>query len=254
MFFIVSKTLSFLVMPLVLVCLGFLISLLVTESRWRKRVFWFSFSLLLFFSNDFIANEAMRLWELPPTPYSKIKKEYDFGILLTGVTINDFEPADRVYFARGADRVVHTVDLYKRGIIKRILISGGTGRLLTEGRPEADDLYKVMKMMGVPEEDMIIENESRNTYESAARVKELLASHPDQNLLLITSAFHMRRSRACFSKVGLEVTTFTTDFYSHPRYYTPESLIIPKADALQVWTKLFKEWTGMVAYRLAGYI
>jgi uncharacterized SAM-binding protein YcdF (DUF218 family) len=254
MFFIVSKTLSFLVMPIVLVCLVLFISAWLKDNRWKKRFVWISFSLLLFFSNDFLANEAMRLWELPPTSYSTIKEDYAFGILLTGVTINDFEPADRVYFARGADRVVHTVDLYKRGIIKRILISGGTGRLLTEGRPEADDLFTVLKLMGVPEEDMIIENESRNTHESAVRVKEILASYPDQKLLLITSAFHMRRSRACFSKVGVEVTTFTTDFYSHPRYYTPESFIIPKADALQVWTKLFKEWTGMVAYRLAGYI
>ncbi len=241
-------------MPLVLVCLGFLISAGLADSRWKKRVFWLSLCLLLFFSNDFIANEAMRLWELPPTSYSSIKEEYAFGILLTGVTINDFEPPDRVYFARGADRVVHSVDLYKRGIIKRILISGGTGRLFTNGRPEADDLFTVLKMMGVPEHDLIIENESRNTYESAVRVKEILGSKPDQNLLLITSAFHMRRSRACFSKVGVGVATFTTDFYSHPRYYTLESLIIPKADALQVWTKLFKEWTGMVAYRLAGYI
>lgn len=196
----------------------------------------------------------MRLWELPPTPYTAITEQYDYGILLTGVTLNDFEPADRVYFSRGADRVMHTVDLYKRGILKRVLISGGTGRLITNGRPEADDLFKVMTMMGVPEEDMVIENESRNTYESAQRVKELVVSQSDLKLMLITSSFHMRRSRACFSKAGVDVTTFTTDFYSHPRRYTPESFLVPTADSIQVWTKLFKEWMGMVAYRMVGYI
>lgn len=215
---------------------------------------WSSLILLFIFSNDFMANEAMQLWELPPTPYSTITVKYEYGIVLTGVTLNDFEPDDRVYFSRGADRVVHAVDLYKRGIIKRILISGGTGRLLTEGRPEAYELFKVMVMMGIPEEDLVIENESRNTYESAVRVKEILASEPKQNLLLITSSFHMRRAKACFSKAGMSVTTFTTDFYSHKRNFTPETLFIPKVEALQVWTKLFKEWMGMLAYRMVGYI
>jgi len=254
MFFVLSKTLSFLVMPIVLVCLGFMLAAFLTNKRWKRILFWSALVLLFIFTNDFIANEAMRAWEIPPTPYTEIEKVYDVGILLTGVTLNDFEPDDRVYFSRGADRVVHTVDLYKRGILKRILITGGTGRLLTEGRPEADDLFKVMLMMGVPEADLIVENESRNTAESALRVKEMLAVYPHQAALLITSAFHMRRSRACFVKAKMDVDVFTTDFYSHKRYYTPESLIIPKADALIVWTKLFKEWTGMVAYRMAGYI
>jgi uncharacterized SAM-binding protein YcdF (DUF218 family) len=254
MFFALSKILNFLTNPLVFVFGFFLLAIFLKKPAWKKRCFWIAFSLLIFFSNDFIANEMMRAWEIPVTPYAEIKKKYDWGIVLTGVTYNDKQPDDRVYFQHGADRVVHTVELYKMGIIKKIMISGGTGRLITVERKEADDLFKAMKLMGVPEQDMAIENESRNTYESAVNVKKILQDEPDGEYLLITSAFHLRRSAACFRKAGFEVDIFSTDFYTHPRYFTPDVFLIPRAEAIMVWQKLFKEWTGMGAYKVAGYI
>lgn len=196
----------------------------------------------------------MYTWEIAPVPYKEMKKQYDWGIVLTGVTQNDKQPADRVYFHHGADRVVHTVELYKIGIIRRIMISGGSGRLVTTERKEANEIYKAMVMMGVPEKDMTIENESRNTHESAVNVKELLKYETTREYLLITSAFHVRRSEACFRKAGFKVDTFSTDFYTHPRHFTPDVLFIPKAESIVIWQKLFKEWTGMVAYKMAGYI
>ena len=253
MFFALSKLLNFLTNPLVIVFIFMVASFIIKKQKLKKILFWTGFSLLLFFSNDFIANEAIAAWEPSPTPYADIHKKYDWGIVLTGVTHNDKQPDDRVYFHHGADRVTHTVELYKKGIIKKILISGGVGRLVTEGSREADDLFRVMVMMGVPEQDMLVENESRNTHESAVRVKGILKDDTG-SFLLITSAFHMHRSKACFSKAELSVETFSVDFYSHPRYFTPDVLFIPKSEAIAVWQKLFKEWVGLVAYKFAGYI
>lgn len=254
MFFALSKILSFFTNPLIFV-VGFLLtSVIVKKTHLKKRFFWIAFSLLLFFSNDFIANEAMRAWEVEPTPYASINKVYDWGIVLTGVTLNDREPADRVYFHHGADRVTHAIQLYKKGIIKKVLISGGVGRLLTKGRPEADELRDVMIMAGVPETDIVVERESDNTHQNAVNVKAILENETGENCLLITSAFHMRRAAGCFKKVGLNPDTFTTDFYTHPRHFTPDVLLIPKADSINLWQKLFKEWLGIIAYRAAGYI
>lgn len=254
MFFVLSKVLNFLINPLVMVGALFLCSVFLKNQKQKKRFFWLGFSLLLFFSNEFITNEVMGAWEIEVTPYTEIKKRYDWGIVLTGVTINDKEPDDRVYFQHGADRVVHAVDLYKRGIVKHVMISGGSGRVVTTSRREADELLKVMILMGVPDHDIMIENQSRNTYESAQLVKELLKDSVTDNCLLITSAFHMRRSRACFKKADFVVDTFSTDFYTHPRYFTPDVLLIPQPQSIFIWQKLFKEWAGMVAYKMAGYI
>ena len=57
MFFVLSKVLGFLTNPLIFV-FGFLIaSVWVKKAPLKKRFFWIACSLLLFFSNDFIANE-----------------------------------------------------------------------------------------------------------------------------------------------------------------------------------------------------
>jgi uncharacterized SAM-binding protein YcdF (DUF218 family) len=253
MFFTLSKILGYLTSPLVWVCLLFIVAALSKKKRWKKRLFWIALSMLLFFSNEFIANEVMCAWEVPATPFANMDKTYAYGILLTGVTSTDTQPDDRVYFHRGADRVVHTVDLYKRGIIKNVLIAGGSGRLVTEGRREANDIFKALVLMGVDSTAMVIENESRNTYESAMKVKELIGDKRG-DLLLITSAYHMRRSKGCFTKAQLQVDVFSTDFYTHPRLYTPDVLFIPKIDALLNWQRMIKEWVGIVAYKFAGYL
>lgn len=241
-------------MPLTIVC-GMLIYAAITKHQKRKKIFFITgLSLLLFFSNDFVANEVMTAWEVEAKPIASLKK-YKLGIVLTGTTMHRF-PDDRVYFLKGADRVTHTVQLYKDGLIGKILISGGSGRLRGEPEPEANKYRKVMLLMGVPDADIIIENETRNTHESALEVKKML----DQimlrgsDCLLITSAFHMRRSLACYRKVGLQMDSFATDFYTYPRDYHVDAFVVPRVEAIAVWHKLVKEWVGFVAYKVAGYI
>ncbi len=211
--------------------------------------------LLFFFSNDFIANEIMNVWEVKTTAFNEMKP-HKLGIVLTGATVPFLQPDDRVYFSRGADRVTHTVQLYSLGLIQKILISGGTGRLTEKDEPEADKFKKAMIMMGVSEEDIFIENETRNTFESAVKVKPMLDSlqFNAEDCLLITSAFHMRRSLACYRKAGVNIEAFSTDFYAHPRAFYPDVLFIPKIEAMIIWHKLVKEWVGLVAYKIAGYI
>ncbi|MFO7257148.1 MAG: YdcF family protein [Bacteroidota bacterium] len=256
MFFILSKTLNYLVQPLVIVTIFFLTSALLRGAKWKRRTFITGLCLLIFFTNGFIANEVMRAWEPAPTPYDSIAKTYDWGIVLTGVTLAGKEPKDRVYFHRGADRVTHAVQLYKLGKIRRILVTGGSGRLLDIGEREADDVKAAMVLMGVPPQDIIAESSSRNTHESAVEVERILASlnQSPSECLLITSAFHMPRSYACFRKVGLEMDTFATDSYVHSRTFTPDVLLIPQIGALEIWHKLLREWTGFVAYKIAGYV
>src|SRR5690606_33386229 len=97
MFFILSKTLNYLVQPLVIVTIFFLTSALLRGAKWKRRTFITGLCLLIFFTNGFIANEVMRAWEPAPTPYDSLAKTYDWGIVLTGVTLAGKEPKDRVY-------------------------------------------------------------------------------------------------------------------------------------------------------------
>jgi uncharacterized SAM-binding protein YcdF (DUF218 family) len=255
MFFFLSKTLSYLTMPLVIICILLLIAFFLKSSKWKNRNFKLALVLLLFFTNDFINNEIVRWWEIPATPYASIQKKYKYGILLTGIAKSEMEPDDRIYLGRGADRLTQTLQLYKLGFIKKILVSGGNGKLKEVKRQEADVLSDMLLLMGVPKEDILIENKSRNTHESAIEVNRLFRDTiKPEECILITSAFHMRRSKACFAKQGWTMDAFSTDFISHKRKFTLDALIIPKEEALGNWHTLVREWIGMIAYKFAGYI
>jgi uncharacterized SAM-binding protein YcdF (DUF218 family) len=254
MFFFLSKTIGLLTQPLVLFGLLLLAGVLIRNTRWKKRLLLFSVALYLLWGNEFISNELLRMWELPPTPYSAINKQYEYGIVLTGVTKAQVGPPDRVFFARGADRATHAIQLYKLGIIRKIIISGGVGRLVDIGQTEAADLRDFMILCGVDRTHILVESKSNNTAESAREVTSLFRGVDPQQFLLITSAFHQRRSLACFKKQGWSLDHFSADPFAHARRYTFEILFVPDLDAWMNWQILFKEWSGMIMYRLAGYI
>ncbi len=255
MFFALSKILNYLTTPLVIVSGLLIISLVLRNQNLKKKFFIYGLVLLLFSTNEFIANELISVWEIAATPFNKVSKHYKYGILLSGVTRSAMEPNDRVYFQRGADRVTHSLQLYKLGIIDKILVSGGSGQLIDSGHREADQIASVLALMGVNPNDIVTENKSRNTHESSLEVKSMLRKEvKPEDCLLITSAFHMRRSAACFAKVGWPVDTFSTDFLAHQRKFTLDVLLVPKIDGLAMWNTMIKEWVGCTAYWVAGYI
>jgi len=255
MFFILSKTLFFLIQPLTIVFILLFLGLSTKKKRRKKKLLWAATLILLFFSNSFIVNEIMLGWEVAPTPMNDIPKKYDIGIVLTGVANTQKSPHDRVYLEKGADRATHAIQLYKGGWIDKILISGGSSRLIKNQLKEADNLVMVFQNCGVPEEDIIIENQGRNTYESAVNCASLInQEYPNKSCVLITSAFHMRRAAACFRKAGLLVDHFSTDFYTFDRKFTPDTLFLPSNGAMRKWTILIKEWAGLTAYKIMGYI
>ncbi len=188
-------------------------------------------------------------------PFTEISQPYDVAILLAGVTHTKQKPRDRVHFGRGADRVIHTIYLYKLGLVKKVLISGGSGRISSDGPREADIIKKAFVLYGVPDEDIVLETKSRNTYENAKFSNEIIGRQfPGMRYLVVSSAFHLPRAEACFVKAGLEVDTFSTDLYSHEREFTPDVIIIPSTGALLKWNILIKELVGMIMYKVVGYI
>ena len=253
MFFILSKLVTTLLMPLSVVVVLFFLSFIFKKKKKPLQIA----SVVLFFlySNPFLAGLAMQWWEVPPVKIEQLDENYPVGVVLCGVTNPLMEPDDRVHFQKGADRIVHTVQLYKMGKIKKILISGGSGFLLHPEESESQDLYKFAVMSGVKKKDIILENESRNTHENAHYSKKTLEENRiSGKVLLITSAFHMRRAAACFKKEKVDIEIFSTDMYSSQPDYTPDNLIIPNVGAIGTWTILTKEWLGIAAYKVAGYI
>jgi uncharacterized SAM-binding protein YcdF (DUF218 family) len=258
MFFLLSKLLNFIIMPLVWIITLLLIATLSKDQFKREKYLVWSLALLLFFSNSFLFSVCMSLWELPQTNYKDLKT-YQAGIVMGGVTGNHKEH-DRIQFIRGADRLFQAIDLYKKGIIKKIVFTGGSGYVTKPELKEGAMVKQYILRLGIPADDFIVENESRNTYENALFTKQLLKdSCISGNLVLITSAFHMRRSLACFNKQGIYPDPFCVDVYAEkqanvfPFFISIEKLIIPSLEPLQDWTNFIHELIGYTVYKIAGY-
>jgi uncharacterized SAM-binding protein YcdF (DUF218 family) len=257
MFFYLSQFLSFLAMPLTIILVFLIMGFLWKNRVLGRKLQLLGLILLLLFSNQFLSNLAMHLWEDEIKPISTLP-EYEIGIVLTGVTNLSKTVYDRTLFNKGADRATHAVQLYKMGKIQKILISGGQGLNPTNPNTEAELLRDFMLIAGINPEDILLEKEAKNTRQNALLTKELLfeldAQAKEKEYLLITSAFHMKRSKACFDKVGLNVYTFPVDYYAEDIRFSIPNLLFPSPQSIFLWHKLFKEWIGLVSYKVAGYI
>lgn len=254
MFFLLSKTLFYLLMPMTWI-VGLLVAAVwVGNERRRKRLIVAATILLFVFGNNFLVNEAFSAWEIPATPIAKLPGTYDVGIVLTGITNIEQTPRDRVYFNKGADRLLHALQLYRMGKIRHILITGGSGNVVGSQESEAEELASVLRLCGVPKRAITLENKARNTRENALFSAAILRQQfTNKSYLLITSAFHMRRAEGCFTQARVPVTVFSTDFYTQPRKFTPDRLLIPSESALSKWYVLCHEILGYVMYRVMGY-
>ncbi|MCH7414665.1 YdcF family protein [Belliella sp. R4-6] len=256
MFFYLSQFLSILVMPLSICLILIIYGLIRARKQQGNGILIFGIVLLLIFSNQFLSNLAMNIWEPEIKEFAGLP-EYEIGIVLTGVTNLNKTVGDRTLFNKGADRATHAVQLYKLGKVKKVLITGGQGLNPTNQNPEAVLLRDFMIVAGVEETDIILEDKAKNTHQNAAFSKEILNQmgiSESQKHLLITSAFHMYRSKGCFDKVGLNTDTFPVDYYSNDSKFDLPTLLYPDPYSIYIWQKLFKEWVGIVMYKVAGYL
>ena len=251
MFFFLSKTISFLIKPPTLIILSFVLSIFSKNERWRKRFFWIGLSLLLVFTNEFVSNTVIGIWEVGPKEIAELD-EYKYGVVLGGMVDLKQEPKDRVYFNQSVDRILHTIKLYRLGKIEKIVITGGSGSIYDQEIKEGIVLKDFLLENGVTATDLIIESESRNTYENAAFTAKLIPPADSGKILLITSGTHMRRGAACFRKAGYDLEIFPTSFWHDE--FRPHMIYTPTSDSMRKWENLFKEITGYLVYWLMGYL
>jgi uncharacterized SAM-binding protein YcdF (DUF218 family) len=258
MFHIFSKLFTLFLMPFFWLFFAVCYAFFAKSEKKRKRWLLISFLILFVFGNSFLASKIMNWWEPRPLEYAKMDN-FDVGIVLCGGIANDWKrPWDRMHFDPEADRLLQALQLYKAGKIKNILISGGSANIFNRNniRTEATIGKEFLIKVGVPAEKIFIEGKSINTFENAKLSKSLLISEKliDKKLLLITSAYHMKRSKACFDKQGVLTTTFPTAYHQINTQFWALSTIIPDETAFALWFDLCHEWFGIVSYKIMGYI
>lgn len=254
MFFVLSKVLAMLLFPyslflLVAVCVAW------RMPRSRLRLL---FRLALFFlvalSINWGATLLVRPLEnrFPAVPGSQIPRA-DAIVVLSGM-INVAADRGRPEFLSSVDRILYAEQLWHEGRAPHLLISGGSGLLLQKGNSEAEVLGVWLRgVRRLPAGAVMTEPASRNTHENALATARIAKERGWKKVHLVTSAFHMPRSVACFRKVGLEVVPLPVDYYTFTTPPGPEAFV-PTPGALALSTMAIKEYLGLIAYYLRGYI
>jgi uncharacterized SAM-binding protein YcdF (DUF218 family) len=255
MFFVLSKILHFLIMPLSWVTAILLYAVFTRKNSRKPKLVVVAFLMLYLFSNSFLFNEAVGLWEVRATNQDSLKnKPYSAVIVLGGLSFWDYH-LKRIQFNRSADRILQALDVYEKGIAKTLIISGGSGSLSKPEEKESIFIKEYLKIIGYRDEEILIEPNSRNTHENAVETKKMLDSlQIKAPYLLVTSGYHMRRAEACFRKQGMAVDTYSADRCAGERKFYPDNLFIPNAGVLSAWDMLLHEWIGYVMYKLSGYV
>lgn len=251
MFFILSKILAFLTSPFNWVFLIFIFGIFRYKKYKSTKHIKVSLYLFLFISNGFVSNSIIRQFEAKPIPFDQVK-HYDYGIVLSGITTPNSVIEDRISYTQGVNRLYHTFNLYQLKKIDKIIVTGGNGKIMSDNKPEAENLAKTLIEWGVPHKDIIIEINAQNTHQNAVNSVKLIPKN--SSAIIVTSAFHMYRSKKCFDKTGVNYDTFPTDYYSTKNKYTLSNLLIPNLSALKKWNIISHELIGIISYKIAGYI
>ncbi len=223
---------------------------LTKNQKRKKRLGVLIIVILVVFTNPFLYRSMVALWQPAPVNLSSTTK-FDVGIVLGGLA--GYDKNGRGFFNSNADRFIQMANLYHQGFVKKIIVSGGTGKLAQDEPPESFFLRTQFIANGVNDSDIIIESRSRNTYENAVYSKRITDSlHLQPPFILVTSAMHMRRSLSVFKKAGFTCIPFPCDYKITSQKFSLEETIIPFGPILNYWDDFLKEVVGLYVYKLTG--
>jgi uncharacterized SAM-binding protein YcdF (DUF218 family) len=155
-------------------------------------------------------------------------------------------------FDEAGDRYLAMLELARRFPRAKVLFTGGVGRI--EGQPvtEAEVVAALWDRHGLPPERLLLERESRNTFENARNSAAVARPGPGVVWVVGSTAKHMPRSVGCFRAVGFPVVPFPVDYRAARAFELKGDLRM--ADRLWDLDEAAYEWYGLLYYRLLGHI
>jgi len=250
MLYWLSKLLPLVVLPLELAVLLLLVGLI---GRWRWPVI--TALLLLWICSLGVVSQT--LWRLLESPWQRRLTSEAEGADAIVVLSGGRHPApggSQISEWNDPDRFLAGLDLYRAGKAPRLLFTGGSSPFRPGQTPEGELYLKEAQQLGVPAGAMASTQPVVNTAEEAVAIQRLLRHHsPAPKVLLVTSAFHMRRAQRLFERQGFVVEPFPVDFQARGKWagdlWRDPTQWLPTASALNSSSRSLRELLGRLIYR-----
>ena len=255
--FYLSKIVNFFTSPqyiLFLIILTQLFIIFFLESK--KLVIFFSklfLILFLFFGYVPLSNFLLSKIEDYIQPSKYPIQELKGVVVLGGSLEKGLESKERnqVFLNSSAERLTKTLEIYKKNPRILILFSGFSNEIKPQGWSESDMAKKFFLDQGVRTDNLIFENQSRNTFENIRYSKDIIANYKG-TWGLITSANHMPRSFFAFKKQGLILEPISVDYRTGTSRMFWINFDI--SSSLINWNIIFHELIGIAYYKVTNKI
>lgn len=265
MFFVFSKLVFALIAPSNL-CLLLMGSGLVVArlERWRRvggRLIVGGFALLLV-----IGFSPLGKWMTLPLEERFAEARLPDGATPTHIIfLGGFEKA-AISQARGqmatnaaAERLLVAVTLGLRYPAAKVIFTGGYGWLTGTPVTAAQSVKGYLEEAGIAPDRILVESRSRNTWENAAFVREMIEGEGLRcpcRFALVTSAAHMPRAVGVFRKAGFEgegraLYPVPVDYRTRGREDAWDPYFWMH-EGVEQTDLAFKEWVGLLAYFVSG--
>src|SRR5262245_31861754 len=247
--FVLKQFLKALLLPPMPWLLMLLTVLIFWHKSWARKLLLIAF-LLIFALHSGAANYALRYpleSRHPPLLDPRKAGPYDAIVVLTSTMIPasgliPFPTIDEFMFRR----LEEAYRLY-RIQPKPVVVSGGHVNPFTPDKDENKIARDYLVRWGVPANNVIGEDRSRDTFESAIEVEKLLKKHGWKRYLLVTSAIHMPRSLLVFSALTPQPIPASGDFSLSEFELTPLDLFPNEQVARKIFAAIH-EYLGLANY------
>ena len=226
--------------------------------RHRRKGGWILLGLAVGLSALQLANVPARLLAGLEHPYlvgsAKSIEPAEAVVVLGGYAQPFTNSYLKVEFSEPCDRILTGVGLIRAGK-GRVLVLGGGGW----GDPplpyEADAVKQFIvawNLVSVPIESL---GANENTHDEAVHAVALARQHGWKKVILVTSAWHMRRAEATFIKAGLDVVPVGCDFQGSMVFAKPRhTFFTPRSESMIRFKLWLEEVLGYWAYRVRGWV
>ena len=237
------------ILPFFLSPLGIIIIFLLISFFYKRKVFVsLAFLVLIISSNSFVGNYLVGKLEQPYKPKSiKSLKKHDAIIVLSAGVKKIGTGENIIYEFADLDRFFSGLELKKNHKANLLIFTAGQVPWTKYFKPEGVILKEKAVSLGIGEAQIKVTKEAKNTYEESIVLLELLPKN--SSILLVTSAFHMNRSKYLFDKQGFVVTPFPVDFKSSNLKFSILN-ILPNLNSLYKTSLFIRENIGRIYYKI----
>jgi len=250
MLFTLQKIIWFLIMPPASLIIVMIAGMIILDRRRRlgRALIIISITLLYVLSLGHVSDMLLRPLESFAPPLQNLPDAVDAVVVPGGGSVDlDWIHADPIPNSETFTRLMKGIELAKK-LDVTLVLTGGNGEPFATRLIDADVMAEAAYAHGMLQDQIIVENRSRNTLENSHGVRKVVKG---DRIILVTSSYYMRRAAAMFTKRGFTVIPAPTFQFVQSRPWNLSALV-PRSGNLLSSTIAVAEWISIIWWKVRG--